>query len=174
MAITQTSTDDFVVGELLDFLHYAEMRPLADGGDDEDALAAELGEVKARLYDLDQRRYVRRTMQADRYEKLSKPLEAEVEQLEARLLALRRRREERVRSIPLGDREALGTWWEDASGSERIAAVRQAIRTVTVKRVGRSGGNRFDSGRVKIDWNWETFRLTEAGRALERFWTDGV
>jgi site-specific DNA recombinase len=143
VAITQTSTDDYVVGELLDFLDYAELRPL-EGDDSEAELEAQLVEVKASLGDLDAERFVRRTMPAERYQALRVPLEAEIEHLEARLAGLRRQREERTTAIPLGDREALGAWWEATTDAERIATVRWAVREVRIRRVGRSGGNRFD------------------------------
>jgi hypothetical protein len=169
VAITQASTDDYVVGELLDFLHYAELRPL-EGDESEDELEAQLVDVRGALGELVQERFVRRRISRDEYEAAREPLEAEEANLEARLASIQRRREERSLAIPLGDREALGAWWEAATDAEKIATVRQAIVEVKVKRAARRGGNRFDPDRLDIDWNWAMFQRSEAGTALKEFW----
>jgi site-specific DNA recombinase len=169
VAITQTSTDEYVVGELLDFLAYAELRPL-EGDESETELESRLAEARGAVGELVQERFVRRRISRQDFDAAHQPLEAEVENLEARLEAIRRRREERAAQIRLGDREALGAWWEAASDPEKIATVRQAITEVKVKPAARRGGNHFDPGRLDIEWDWKAFRLTDAGRRLERFW----
>jgi len=173
VAITQASTDAFVVGELLDFLDYAELRPL-EGDESEAELEARLVEARAAVTELIQERFVKRSISREDYEQTLGPLQTTVTGLESRLGTLRRARDERAVKIPLGDREALGAWWEAATDAEKIATVRWAIRGVRVRRVGRSGGNKFDPSRLAITWNWETFRLTEQGRRLERFWAVGA
>jgi DNA invertase Pin-like site-specific DNA recombinase len=158
VSIAQDSTDKFVTDELLYFLTVAEVRPL-EGDESEDELESQLAEARASLGDLDTRRYVQRRMEAARYERLSGPLEVEIASLEARLRSLQRAREERATQIPLGDHEALDRWWAGASPAEKIAVVRQAIRTVTIHPARRRGGNKFDDKRVDIEWRYDIFRI---------------
>jgi site-specific DNA recombinase len=156
VAITQASTDAFVTDELLYFLTVAEVRPL-EGDESEAELEAELAEAREAMGELVQERFVRRKISREEYEARA-PLEAEEASLETRLGALRRAREERSLAIPLGDRAALDGWWDAANPEERIAVVRQAIRTVTIHPARRRGGNQFDDKRVDIDWRYDIFR----------------
>jgi site-specific DNA recombinase len=157
VAITQASTDAFVIDELLYFLTVAEVRPL-EGDESEAELEAELAEARAAMGELVQERFVRRKISREEYQSARVPLEAEEASLQTRLAALRRAQEERSLAIPLGDRAALDRWWDGASPEERIGTVRQAIRTVTIHPARRRGGNQFDDSRVDIDWRYDIFR----------------
>jgi hypothetical protein len=157
VAITQASTDDHVAGLLLDFLSVAELRPL-EGEGDEPALEAGLAEAEEALADLVRDRYVRRTIKARDFEPARAALAAEVEDLEGRLTALRRGRDERAASIPLGDRDALQAWWDGASPAERVEQVRRSVARVTVAPGAQRGGNRFDPGRLAVHLNEDLYQ----------------
>lgn len=167
VAVTLNGVERHVVRKMLDMLALCEIRPL-EGEDDEPELEQQLAEAKIAVSDLMRERFVRRTISDADFTPLRNELGAEVDRLESRLDALRRGREQRTLTLPLGDRDALERWWQAADDTERHTTVRWALSVVSVSPTAKRG-SQFDTDRVHVEPNWSMLRwrhlLTAADKA---------
>lgn len=144
--------EEHVRDSVLGFLARAEMAPARSDSSDLDRLRAQVAEDEAALVSAAEAHFVQRTMTAEAYAAVISALDARIAEARAAIEAAEDLDAE-AEALPSGDLEA---WWEDASGDERRALLRRAVRQVIVHPVGKTGRN-WRPDRVEIRWNYELF-----------------
>jgi len=157
VAVVMSKADEYITDQLLRFLSVAQLRPL-EGDDNESELQDQLIEAQGAMSELVRERFVLRTLTPAHFEGARGELQAQIDALDRRMEALKRAKADRTATLPLGDLGALRAWWEGASGEERRAAVRWAVRDVEVFSVGRRG--QFSSDRMGYMLNWSVLMLS--------------
>jgi hypothetical protein len=157
--------DDYVIGEIFDWLADVELRPIENAASP-DTLRAEVEATASRLRSWDRDYAVLGTIDREAWQPVHDELTATIAAGRTALKAIER---ETTTTLQPDERPDLVRWWDAADIEQRGAALAALILSIRVAPRTSATGNVFDTSRVAIEYNWETFArriLSEGERDL--------
>ena len=159
IAISEDSTDTYVIARLLSFLAKTELKPLDEATQYRAGLEAGIQDDEQSLVALTHARYVERSLTDEEYRPARESLYARLEASRRQLALLGDVTTDRLRP---GSVEDLADWWNGLTLDEQRAVLRTNISRITILPGSRHVGSKLDRRRIKITWTSDLI-----SRALE-------